>query len=582
MLKAAKLLALSVAFLLLSHAVACAAGTDLVKLIPEDALGFVVINNLAEADAKLQQTAKRLQVPMAGAQGAIKALAGIEKGFDQKGAVGLAGVPGGDDAPLPTPVLYVPVTDYAAFVGQLGADDPAEPIVEVDFFNKPVAIGHKANYAVIVPTEHQAVLKQVLGPVDSIAPAVKDLKDYLAKQDAAAVITSGGVKFITAAAEKGLNQFKEILRANEATAMQADAMDIYTLFLKAMSDEADRVALGVRLDGDGNLRLSKRVRFNPSGSVAPLLKDARPHQGDLLAGLPAGEYLFALGGITPVEAYEPLMEFSRELLKSQHKLYGIPPEKVDELLELSMDSVTQLKEMSFVLGIGEEDQPLYSNMVGVMRVKNADTYLDEYRKSIEKMAQLAGDDQESVLGGMKVDTVRIDGSEGLKLVMKMPIPGLEENEEFKALMEKMYGPGATMTAYLAAADKRTVALAYTSAESLQRVLQTVKSGQAGLSADEGITETAKLLPRGAQWVGYWSASGTFAFANRMFAMMKDITGQSLDLPEFPKSPPVGFAAVASPEGLEAEMVVPAKLVDAIGEYVKTVEQMQAAPAAEPL
>lgn len=48
------------------------------------------------------------------------------------------------------------------------------------------------------------------------------------------------------------------------------------------------------------------------------------------------------------------------------------------------------------------------------------------------------------------------------------------------------------------------------------------------------------------------------------------------LPEFPDTPPIGFAGETTPDGLRTYMVVPAPVVKAIGGYIGEVEKMQQA------
>jgi hypothetical protein len=171
----------------------------------------------------------------------------------------------------------------------------------------------------------------------------------------------------------------------------------------------------------------------------------------------------------------------------------------------------------------------------------------------------------------------MDGTDGLKLVMSVPLGQFGQDENVRAMMEKMYGSEGKMTAYVAAIDGRTVGVAYTRPDSLKAVRRALRQNGASLAADKGIVETRKLMPKGAQWVGYWSPSGTMVFANRMFEMMEELVGETIRAPEFPESPPVGFAGVASPEGLKSEMVVPASLLESLGKYIVEMQELQGEP-----
>jgi hypothetical protein len=62
-----------------------------------------------------------------------------------------------------------------------------------------------------------------------------------------------------------------------------------------------------------------------------------------------------------------------------------------------------------------------------------------------------------------------------------------------------------------------------------------------------------------------------AFINRMVALMPTSPAPPT-LPEFPEAPPLGWAAKASDEGLQTELVVPAELLSAIGKYAVTIQK----------
>jgi hypothetical protein len=56
-------------------------------------------------------------------------------------------------------------------------------------------------------------------------------------------------------------------------------IDIYVELLRALESEVETLGIGLKLDHDGVLRLTRRVRFQPSGTVAPMLAEAnRPKE----------------------------------------------------------------------------------------------------------------------------------------------------------------------------------------------------------------------------------------------------------------------------------------------------------------
>ena len=90
--------------------------------------------------------------------------------------------------------------------------------------------------------------------------------------------------------------------------------------------------------------------------------------------------------------------------------------------------------------------------------------------------------------------------------------------------------------------------------------------------------TAAMLPKGAQGVLYVSISGYATLIQRiaMEAMKGNglqPQGPELNLPQFPKSPPLGIAVNASTAEIEVDLAVPPALVTAVGDYVNSMQNM---------
>ena len=129
-------IALPMVCALLLTASAAPAAEDFLKLVPDSALGFVVINRPDAADAKLQALGRYIQLPMPGILTMLKQRSGIQEGWDQSGTLALLVLPPEGDGAVPTPILLIPVTDYGKFVGQLNAEDAAQPVTKIEIFQK--------------------------------------------------------------------------------------------------------------------------------------------------------------------------------------------------------------------------------------------------------------------------------------------------------------------------------------------------------------------------------------------------------------------------------------------------------------
>ena len=140
------------------------------------------------------------------------------------------------------------------------------------------------------------------------------------------------------------------------------------------------------------------------------------------------------------------------------------------------------------------------------------------------------------------------------------------------MLGKLFGENGQIEIYAAAVDPRHVAMAYMSEENLKEVMQTAKSAEQGLGANEGIQTAARSLSQQAQWVGYVSPQGVQQYMQRMIETLvpQQQRQQIPQIPAFPSSPPLGLSLRFDGQALEAELVAPAESLAALGNYIQAV------------
>ena len=566
------------------------AEADILEVIPDSALGFVLINNITEFDGKIVQLAGQIGAPPMSPLAMFKMSTGMTAGLNEKAPMAVVAMPSEADAPFPTPMFIGRVDDIDELRKQIAAMDVrkaggAEPDAE-----QRTLVGEKDGHALLALPGQDKLLKQVLESKKSIAAEVAGWKKPLGKSDVAAVVMPAGVKVfsntILAELRKAKEMFKQLDGGNMEQAIAG--FEMYEMFVEAAAKETDKVALLGKIDEKGNVFLTKRVSFvpGPGGEAAAAFAEVKPVEADLLAGLPDGPYVAAGGGVFPEKLTEMMLRMSVGVIKAMPELYGIAPEKADKLIALSAESVKGMQGMSMLMGVGKGDDPLYGNMVGFVKVDNSAEFMKHYGKYIDGYNELVGDES-AFLTRSEVKNVTIGGKPGLHLSMKIPTtPAAAEVPNYDKLMEAMFGPGEKINVYMATVDETTIAWGYTDKKKLLATLKALETPKKSLSKNKQLAKTKKLLPDGSQWVGYVSPQGSVTFANRMMGVMLkamkaggdvDKTGaggNTLDLgpglspsiPQFPKTPPVGFAVKVVDGQLEATLVVPGEVIKAIGEY----------------
>ncbi len=563
------------------------AAESVLKLVPEDALGLVVVNGLAKADAAIGQVAEKVGAQAPSLLAILKLSAGVTEGLNEQGSGALVFLAGEDETAEPISVLLAPVSDYPAVLRQLQGKENDEGIAEVTFMDSRFLMGQAAGYAVLVEPGHGDVLKGILKAEPKLPESLKPLSGWLDENQFAAVLMPAGLKLYCGLGVKALRQVRQQMEEMQDQ-MPPDAQmgpvlavfEIYEKFLAGCGEELVLAAVGARVDSQGSLLVTSRLPYRPDGQMAQALEGFGTPEEDVLTGLPAGPYVFAFGGTWPEELSQAMLEFSGAMMKAMPQMYGLSEEETDRLLQASAESMEDLRAMSMLMGVGKPGDPLYSNIVGVMRCKDAPAYMEQYEKAMAETRRLLAKPEQSMFKEMEFEK-RDDGVWVMSAVIGFPktpgtedIPGFEESMD--QMMKTLFGPGGRITVYIKIADKQHVVMAYTQEALLGPALEALRNPRAGLAGDESVARTRALMPKDVQWLGLLSPQGVMAYANRVMetVLAAEPGGfPPIKLPEFPATPPIGCGMRVAENQVQGFLVVPAPVLEGIGQYV---EQLQSA------
>jgi hypothetical protein len=203
--------------------------------IPEDALGFAVIRDLSDANAKIGKLTEKMQLPVPDVLSMVKGMIGVDKGLDESGGIAVAvlsaapsaadkdadddadvkdgkddaengqeaddsndkgaGDDEDDDSPTAGLAVFVlaPVTDYQEFIAAFAPVDAKAAISEVTVYGQTMLVGQKGKFAVFATDpERRADLEKLLSGESSVQKTVAPLADWLAEQQLALVVTPAG------------------------------------------------------------------------------------------------------------------------------------------------------------------------------------------------------------------------------------------------------------------------------------------------------------------------------------------------------------------------------------------------------
>lgn len=556
---------------------ATAVAEDVLKLVPDNALGVVVVNRVGETNEKLKALALRLKVPPFDFLSTAKLTLGVQQGLDEKESIALAAVPSTPSG-VPVMVSFVPTADYAALLKQLKATTGDDGIAKLSVGDRKFVAAQKGGYAAVAEEANLATLRTVVAGGKSIADAAPGLDSWRGENDAYAVATPGGIKFAQQQIQGGLEVAKaEVAKQGEQGKAALAGLGMYDSLIKAMDKELSHVAVGLRMADDGAIHVVSRTLPVEGGTLAKIASRAKPAKDHPLAGLPQLPFFVAGGGVFTPASMKPWMEMSFGMMRSYPGGDKLSDEQIKKLSEISLKSMQGMRSMALLMGVGEADEPLYAAMLLVMKTKNANAYLDNYQAAMGQMAEIFKE-ADSPLFSFESERVEIEGLSVVKLAMDMkPFLGHAQGPEAEKMLELMLGGGGKMDVYFAAADKETVIGAYISPQQLVSAVKAMREKKPPLIEDADVAKTAAMLPADAQWVGFLSPRGGAAFVSRMVKTLAP-PGAS-EIPELPQTPPIGLGVKLSPSGLDTHLAVPAAVLETISETIRTATQKAGKPQA---
>ena len=286
MQRAVKATLASLLTLLLFGATGARAEDEILKLVPEQALGFVVVNRPAEADAKLQQLGRQMKLPIPSLLAKLRGPGGIHEGLDQNRPMAMLAMPPKDDKSFPTMIALIPVSDYAKFLEQFKSEGTEGGVTKVQVWRRPVGGPRHRR----LRSDYRLVLTRGPGKdvklADEVPAALAPWRTWLVGQGRGPGHAGAGNPLALGQGAAGDRRpsSRALAQAGGQMKQAAAGLDIYVMLFQATEKEVASVGFGVKRDSDGVLRLAKRARLVPGGELGRVSRGAkageaqRPHR----------------------------------------------------------------------------------------------------------------------------------------------------------------------------------------------------------------------------------------------------------------------------------------------------------------
>jgi hypothetical protein len=537
---------------------------NVLSAIPADAVGFAVVHNLSDTSRSIGEIAKVVQAPAPDLLSMAKGMTGLQKGIDEQGDLALVLT---SVDPAPKHVILAPVASFADFFAALNVKEPETGVVEVQLAGTPSVVGRKGSYAAMARVADRDALEKLLASTANLTGDAS-LAAWLDANRVSVVVTSQGIKQSLPKLTNGIRALQAQMQkaAGENGKTTAEALNLYLDLFTAAERQVEQFGVGVRIDSAQTVDFVSRVQFVAGGSWANWAAKAKPATEDLLSGLESKPFVLAGGGAVPEGAMKQMMKMSAKMM--QNEPYKLTPEQAQKYAELGAGMMEGVTSMRMLMGVAEPSTGVYGNTSAVTMVNDSKSFLDAYEKSLSAMGKLAEETKSPAMPVATSQRIKVGEIDALEVSMTLPnvkqfaAPGGPDPQK---MMHLFLGPDGKLKIYLAPADEHTVVMAYVSSDHLKEAIEFYKSKQPGLSGDPGLAKVAGKLPAGSQFVAYVSVSGVAQTVKQWMAIVPGVPTAAI--PDFPDSPPFGYAAKISPAGVEGHSVVMVETLRTIGDTV---------------
>ena len=552
---------------------------EIYDYVPEDAYGFVTINNLDDLNGKVKRIAELFKIPMPAPLDFLNMATGLDEGLDKTGSTVIAVLPS-DLANQPVePMLLLPITDYSKFANSLSGDASGK-ICRVAIAGNDVLLAKKDNYALLMDVTNQETMEIFLAAQASEVAALKPISPWLTNNDLNITIMPKGLGFLLSKGNEALTEQKRNMEEQFGNSPLLEnmrmSMNMYQWILDFFDAEVKLASWGLRIDEKLNLFIGKRLILNENGVLSQASQTELP-KPPIFKAFNDEAFVVAAGGPWPESWADKLVSGSVNLMKSMKSLYGLddlPDEEWDKLSQSYSKMTKGMRGFSMLMLPGEEKEPLLGTIFGVMHTTNSTVMIEQFKKGIEQYNEIMG---QSKTFKMKYEfsDLEVAGKKGFEFSIDMAEMFRDPNVPgFNWMLEGLFGEDGKMNYTYVAADRQNIVYGMTNEDSLTQFIENLGSSDQSLKNNEEVQVTLQLLPQQAPWKILVSPPGCVKWVKRFVSrFLTVLTGQDLPIPDFPACPPVGFSMAIQGTTLEADMVVPSQTLKAIANYIETCKQL---------
>lgn len=561
---------------------------DMLKLVPEDAWGFVMLRSLGTIDERAAYLKELLGIDAMPPQLTPMGLMmigvgpGAENPIDMKSPVCIALMDvqkfgAAEGAPMPDPgkaaVLIAPAKDSAGLLKLFNAEEAKDGVSNCTVGGFPAFAAVKDDFVIL--GQNKDCVTRVLKSSKSAGAVIPESR--------VKVLTDSDV-FVSIALGSVMEAYKQEISGflqGMGPAMGIAPKDGERF--QAMFAQMSAVDFSINIAKEG-LRLRYLVEAKKGSDLEKMVQATKSSSESLLTVLPKEKYLLALGGMA---TYSEHAEKFGDPNMVGSMLRQMQAEGIDEKAVKSIDAELQkmLKNMSrtaiCISALPEGGEDGMFGLTVIAETKDADGFVASVRSIWENAWKLSTDKEfvdakeffvhkadAETIGGAKVDTLSLK-------MQEMADKSEMDEDELKSFQSVM---GKEIVFRFGAADSKHVVCTFGGGKARhEAACKAIKGAMGGsLAEDKGIASTASQLPSPRSMEGYIAVDNILQVAKAVAKVVGEEEEIPFDAPTL--DAPVALSASVDGGVQRGDLFVPTKLIVAIKKMIE--DQMKASAMSE--
>lgn len=570
-----------------------ASRAELLADVPSDALGFVLAHDMAAIDAKIDQLSSMLRRNLLRPLKFLKDVAGVNEGVNVHGDFLLALFPDAGDGRLQF-CVWVPVSDFDRFLQSIHATGTQMPAAAT-IAGEDLIVARHNGWALIMDPEQRSRLSDLAAGTNSPA-ALTNWKDWIHSNDITFVALSPGVHQLldwlgndnaedSSNSPFSSNMQRQVVPGRPAAVASGGLIDMLRNArlqsekwlavapeLTQALQQVPAIACGMRLDSQGNASASFRAALDRDLASELMGTSSQRAQLPISSYGGGGFAIYGAGNISPSALATIAATYVRRTaadLRGEERT-ELNSDTLKRLEEAVEQAATGVRSIAFVNQPGLQPQPVYTNNFVTLRVESTKKFVERSSEVVRLWNKANRDAKGETHLVFDIEETKVADHPATQYSLDVAaLDGGVTLPEVRQAMERLFGPGGKLRAWVVNVNDDTVLLATATPDQVTAAVKNLEKKQPIDWKMSEVAEPNALLPADSNWRMFIDFHHYVDWSHRELAAMHDVPViGGRPAVEFPTAPAVGIAGGVRDSELWCDATVPIGTLTAAAQYIE--------------